>query len=105
MNESLPATKTLRIVVADDEGYIRECFSRTLTRLGHQVVGIASNCRELVKLCLSEAPDLVITDVRMPEMSGIEAADEFTKSQNVPIIIVSSHDKPDIDNPTLLSSL
>ncbi|MFT5302943.1 MAG: YesN/AraC family two-component response regulator [Mariniblastus sp.] len=106
MIESPPtAIKTRRIVVADDEGYIREYFSRILPRIGHQVVGIASNGRELVKLCLSESPDLVITDVRMPEMSGIEAADQISKLQNIPIIIVSSYDKPDTDNQNVVEFL
>ncbi len=107
MTESDPLTTTnsLRIVVADDEEYIRHYFSRILPRLGHRVVGSAGNGRELIELCQAEKPDLVITDIQMPEMSGIEAVDEIAKSQSVPVIIVSSHDKPKTDNPNIVQFL
>ena len=104
MTESLlpAATKSLRIVVADDEAFIREYFTRMLPRLGHQVVGVAANGQELVDICAAEKPDLVITDIQMPELTGIEAADEITKSLPIPVIIVSSHDKPETDNPHIV---
>jgi len=107
MTESLPSTETksLRIVIADDEEYIRHYFSRMLPRLGHRVVGKAANGRELIDLCEVEKPDLVITDIQMPELSGIEATDEITKSLPIPVIIVSSHDKPETDNPHIVDFL
>ena len=107
MTESLlpAATKSLRIVVADDEAFIREYFTRMLPRLGHQVVGVATNGQELVDICAAEKPDLIITDIQMPELSGIEAADEISKSQSIPIIIVSSHDKPETDNQNIVGFL
>jgi CheY-like chemotaxis protein len=85
----------MRIAIADDEADIRQYFRRLLPRLGHDVVGEAANGRELVELCRREHPDLVITDIMMPEMDGIEAASEIAKSENIPIIIVSSHDPPE----------
>lgn len=107
MTESFLPTviKSLRIVVADDEEYIRQYFSRMLPRLGHHVVGVAANGRELVNICEAEKPDLIITDIQMPELTGIEAADEITKSLPIPIIIVSSHDKPETDNPHIVGFL
>ena len=107
MIESHPQTtpKSLRIAIADDEEFIRTYFSRMLPRLGHQVVGLAANGQELVELCESKKPDLVITDIRMPKMNGIEAADEIIKSLSVPVIIVSSHDKPKTDNPLIVDFL
>ena len=107
MTESLPSTstKSLRIVVADDEEFIREYFTRMLPRLGHHVVGVAGDGQELVDICEAEKPDLIITDIQMPELSGIEAADEISKSQSIPIIIVSSHDEPETDNPHIVGFL
>ena len=86
--------QSLRIAIADDEADIRQYFRRLLPRLGHQVVGEAENGRELVDLCRTGNPDLIITDIRMPEMDGIEAVCEISKTQSVPIIIVSSRDPP-----------
>lgn len=90
-------TKPLRIVIADDESDIRNYFRRLLPRFGHVVVGEAETGRKLVELCQSELPDLVITDIGMPEMDGIEAANEITKTRSIPIIIVSSHEPKEFD--------
>ena len=51
-------TKGLRIAVADDELDMRDFFERMLKRLGHQVVSVAENGRELVKHCRELRPDL-----------------------------------------------
>ena len=92
--------RSLRIAIADDEEDIRQYFRRLLPRLGYELVGAAENGRELVELCQAATPDLVITDVMMPEMSGIEAAAEISKTLSVPIIILSSHEKPNSDSNT-----
>ncbi|WP_442506157.1 response regulator [Novipirellula sp. SH528] len=90
----------LRIAVADDEPDIRQYFHRLLPKLGYEVVGEAENGMELVELCRTTKPDLVITDVMMPEMTGIEAAAEISKSLTIPIIILSSHERPGSDDGT-----
>jgi CheY-like chemotaxis protein len=91
-------TSTLKIAVADDEADFRQYFRRLLPRLGYEVVGEAENGRELVDLCRSEEPDLVITDIMMPEMNGIEAATEISKTQTIPIIVLSSLDQLSSDD-------
>ena len=78
-------TRTLRIAVADDEADFRQYFRRLLPRLGYEVVGEAENGQELVELCRSKKPDLVITDIMMSEMNGIEAATEISKTQIIPM--------------------
>ena len=62
----------LRISVADDEPDMREYYQRMLTHLGHHVVSCSTNGRELVDECLRQLPDLVITDIKMPEMDGLD---------------------------------
>ena len=84
-------TKGLRIAVADDELDMRDFFERMLKRLGHQVVSVAENGRELVEHCREQRPDLVITDIKMPEMDGIDAAQEICRERPVPVILVSAH--------------
>ena len=88
-------TQSLRIAIADDEIDIRQYFRRLLPRLGHQVVGEAATGRELVELCRTENPELVITDIMMPEMDGIQAVFEISQNQCIPVIILSSHDPPE----------
>ncbi|TWU23413.1 putative transcriptional regulatory protein pdtaR [Novipirellula galeiformis] len=90
--------RRLRIVIADDEADIRQGVRRLLGKLGYEVVGEAGDGRELVELCRQTEPDLVITDVRMPEMSGIEAAIQINKTQTIPVIVVSSYERPGSDD-------
>jgi response regulator NasT len=81
----------LRIVVADDEPDMRDYFRKILPRLGHQVVGAAKSGRELTELCLALHPDLVITDIKMPDLDGIDAAMEIYQHLPVPVILVSAY--------------
>jgi response regulator NasT len=81
----------LRIAVADDEPDMRDYFRKCLQRLGHQVVAVARNGRELVEQCRAVRPDLVITDIKMPELDGIDAAGEIYRERPVPVILVSAY--------------
>jgi two-component system, response regulator PdtaR len=82
---------SLRIAVADDEPDMREYFQKSLARLGHKVVAVTHNGRELVEQCRALHPDLVITDIKMPDMDGIEAAIQVYRERPVPVILVSAY--------------
>ncbi len=83
----------LRIAVADDEPFLRAYYQDVLPDLGHEVVGAAATGKELVELCRRTNPDLVISDIRMPDMDGIDAAAEISRDRATPIILVSAfHD-------------
>ena len=81
----------LRIAIADDERDIAATTSRILPRLGHEIVAIAQNGRDLVERCLASRPDLVILDIRMPEMDGLQALEEICSVQPLPAILVSAY--------------
>ena len=87
---------TLRISVADDESDMREYYQRMLTHLGHRVVSCSTNGRELVDECLRQMPDLVITDIKMPELDGLHAAEEIGQQYPVPVILVSAYHSPEM---------
>jgi two-component system, response regulator PdtaR len=84
-------SQSLRVVVADDEPDMREYFQKALPRLGYQVVGAAQDGRELVELCRALRPDLVITDIKMPDLDGIDAAVQVYQERPVPVILVSAY--------------
>jgi response regulator NasT len=81
----------LRIAVADDEPDMREYLQKLLPRLGHQVVAVAANGRQLVEQCHATQPDLVISDIKMPDMDGIDAAVQIYRERPVPVILVSAY--------------
>jgi response regulator NasT len=89
-------SRSLRIAVADDEPRMREYFARILPRLGHEVVAAASTGRELVERCLQLHPDLIVTDINMPDLDGIDAANELYRHEPVPVILVSAHHDPEL---------
>jgi response regulator NasT len=89
-------TQPLRIVVADDEPDMRDYFRKILPRLGHQVVAAAADGTELVARCRELHPDLVITDVKMPGLDGIDAAVYLYKEEPVPVILVSAYHDPEL---------
>jgi response regulator NasT len=84
----------LRIAVADDEPDMRDYFKKCLERLGHTVVAVAATGRELVEQCRATAPDLVISDIKMPELDGIDAAAQIVEERAVPVILVSAYHDP-----------
>jgi AmiR/NasT family two-component response regulator len=89
-------TPPLRIVVADDEPDMRDYFQKILPRLGHAVVAAAANGRQLVAEVRAHHPDLVITDIKMPDMDGIDAAKQIYREYPVPVILVSAYHDPEL---------
>ncbi len=83
-------SRALRVLVADDEPNMREYLRELLPRLGHQAV-VAENGRQLVELCRLGQPDLVITDIKMDGMDGLQAAAAINREREVPVILVSAH--------------
>lgn len=81
----------LHIVVADDEPDVRDYYRKVLPRLGHSVVAAAATGTELLALCRTHQPDLVITDIKMPDMDGIEAAMKIYEERPIPVILVSAY--------------
>ncbi len=86
-----------RLVLADDHHLLRRGFRSLLSgEPGLEIVGEASNGREAVEICRRLDPDLVLMDVRMPEMDGITATREIKREQpGVGVLIVTMHENPD----------
>ena len=88
--------ESLKIAVADDEPDMREYLQRVLPTLGHVVVSAAATGKELVDNCRRTPPDLIVTDIKMPELDGIDAASELYKLHPLPVILVSAYHDRDL---------
>ncbi len=101
--------RNLRIAVADDEADMREYFQTILPTMGHNVASVARSGKELVRMCQNQSPDLIITDIKMPDMDGIEAAKEICRTRPVPVILVTAYQEPELveraESDTILAYL
>ena len=80
------------IVVADDDGDIRDLVEFKLTTLGHQIVTVADGS-SAVDACRTTRPDLAVLDVMMPGLTGLEAVRELRSNpalKDIPVILLTA---------------
>ena len=82
---------SLRIVVADDDPDVLEAYCHFLPAIGHTVVGTGTSASELMEACAQQRPDLVLTDLSMPGMDGVNASFKLAALKPIPVILVTGH--------------
>ncbi len=90
-------TAPAQVLIADDHELVRDGFKRLLSyQQDFEVVGEASNGREAVELCQSLKPDLVLMDVRMPQMDGLEATAAIKAEQpEISVLVITTYENAD----------
>lgn len=83
--------RNLRIIIADDDSRMREFYEAVLEEMDHEVVASAADGTELVAACLEHDADLVVTDIRMPDLDGVQAAHIVTERVELPFLFVSAY--------------
>lgn len=80
------------VVVVDDDSMLREMLKLILRSESYSVVGEASNGNEAISLCEKFKPGLVLLDINMPQMDGLQALDGIRKASPETIVIMVSAD-------------
>ncbi len=80
-----------RIIIADDESLIRLDLREMLISLGYDVIAEVGDGRTAVDLAKKLRPDLVIMDIKMPEVDGIAAAEELTGDKIAPVVLLTAY--------------
>jgi DNA-binding NarL/FixJ family response regulator len=93
LSEPEASGRALRVVVADDQVLVRVGFCGIIAATpGYEVVGEAGNGAEAVQVARQARPDVILMDVRMPVMDGIEATRRITGSTDVRALILTTFD-------------
>lgn len=81
----------MKILIVDDEPLARSRLQDLLDDIGkHQVIGEANNGRAAIEQAQQQAPDVVLLDINMPEMSGLEAAIHLSQLEHAPAVIFTT---------------
>ncbi len=88
--------KPLKILIAEDEYIVLLGLKETLLALGHLVIGEAFDGESLISQALSKSPDLLIVDVNLPVVDGIEAIKRINAYKSLPAIVVTGYSSEDV---------
>ncbi len=88
---------TIRVVVADDEAPYRSAIQRTLQLMPEvELLGVCKDGQEALDLCLSDPPDVLLTDVNMPRMTGIELMRRLLRQEKeVQVVVLTIQEDED----------
>ncbi len=90
MNEK-PENILLKVLIVDDSDFSRNIVSRIVMESGHIVIGEAAEATSALALIKTKNPNVVITDIVMPEISGIELTEKITQNfEDISVIVISS---------------
>jgi two-component system, response regulator PdtaR len=90
------AARPTRVLIAEDEALIRLDLKEMLQEEGFEVVAEVADGASAVRLTRELSPDLVILDVKMPVMDGIQAAEEIAKERLAAILILTAFSQRDL---------
>ncbi len=85
-----------RVIIADDESVIRADLREMLANLNYLVVGEVGDGQSAVNLAREVKPDVVIMDIKMPDMDGIEAAKILTREKIAPVLLLTAYSQREL---------
>jgi response regulator NasT len=85
-----------RVIIADDESLVRVDVREALTELGYLVVGEVGDGQSAVNLARELEPDVVVMDIKMPGLDGIEAARILTQEKIAPVVLLTAYSQREL---------
>ena len=86
----------MRVLIVDDESLIRMDLRDIIESCGHEVVAEGTNGVEALELCKKHKPDIILMDVKMPELDGIAAARQIGFHHEAPVVLLTSYSQQDL---------
>jgi len=84
------------VIIADDESLVRLDLREALAELGYLVVGEVSDGQSAVNMARELAPDVVVMDIKVPGMDGIEAAKVLTQEKVAPVVLLTAYSQKEL---------
>ncbi len=92
----MKSSPSIRVLIAEDDAMVARLTQRELESIGLTVVGIAPDGAQAVSLTAALKPDVVLMDITMPEMNGIDAAAALQADCPTPVVILTAHDASEL---------
>ncbi len=86
----------MRVLIADDERIVSKGLHEMLEQLGHEVVATVEDGSRAIEACRHHLPDIVLMDIEMRGLDGLEAAREIANDPGTPVIMLTAHGEPDL---------
>src|SRR6266436_5794679 len=90
MDRAAPNLAALKLVVVEDDATVRLFLKETLEKLGHQVVGEADNGTDMVRIVMELEPDIVVFDIHLPRLNGLDALRQIYKERIVAAVAITA---------------
>jgi len=88
--------KYTRVLIVDDESLVAEMIEGLLEEIGYTVVGKAMSGAQAVDMTRTLRPDVVLMDIKMPDIDGIEATRRIYESCATPVVVLTAHETPEL---------
>ncbi len=88
----------IRVVITDDEESYRRALQKTLTLAGEcEILAVCKDGQEALDVCLADPPDVLLTDINMPRLSGVELTRRLLKQEkDVRVVILTVNEEDDV---------
>jgi AmiR/NasT family two-component response regulator len=84
------------VLIAEDDYLVGEMVKGLLREIGYAVVGEASNGLEAVKMAQALRPDVILMDIQMPDVDGVEATRMIGESFPTPVVVLTAYETPEL---------
>lgn len=81
----------IKVLIAEDDYLVSEGIARALRQKGYELIGDASDGAEAVEMTVSLRPDVVLMDIQMPGVDGLEASRRIQEQCPTPVVVLTAH--------------
>ncbi len=92
----MTTSQSIKVLIVDDVDLVVEMVQGLLEQLGYEVIGVATDGFEAIDLAKRLHPDVIVMDIGLPRLDGLEAARRIKKDCPTPIVVLTPYDAPDL---------